>query len=108
MISTPNEMQQPMENQNLSERLKKLRAQNNLSVKQVCLAIQVPETTYREWEMGRMIKGHHIYAKLASLYKISLHELLTGDVPEHHKLFEQLEKLENEFAQLKKILNQIA
>ena len=61
----------------LSTRLKSYRVQKRLTMKQVASAINVPVTTYREWEYGRIIRGEP-YVALAKVFEITVYELLTG------------------------------
>jgi transcriptional regulator with XRE-family HTH domain len=46
--------------ESLGKRLKRLRTEKNLSVKDVAEALEVPVTTYREWENERKIVGEPI------------------------------------------------
>jgi transcriptional regulator with XRE-family HTH domain len=64
------------------ERLKSLRLARGLSVSEISKTIGVPVSTYREWENGRLIQGHHPYGALAQALGVSLLELLTGKKPE--------------------------
>lgn len=57
-----------------NERLRKLRELRGLSVREVARAIGVAESTYREWEYGRSIKGEP-YLKLAQALGVSLEEI---------------------------------
>jgi transcriptional regulator with XRE-family HTH domain len=63
-----------------ASRLRRLREQKQLSIKDIAKAAGVPTSTYREWEYGRLIKGEP-YPKLAGVLGVSLHELLTGQKP---------------------------
>lgn len=94
--------------ESLAERLKKLRDQNQYSVKYICEKISVPETTYREWEIGRQIKGHSAYIKIAELYGISVHELLTGQRSQNQDLKNQIDKVESELNNLKTMINTLS
>ena len=51
--------------------------------------LEVPITTYREWEYGREIKGEP-YPKMARILSIGLWELLTGEAPSNKKALEDL------------------
>lgn len=74
----------------IASRLRELRDQRRLSVKDVAQSLGVAESTYRDWEYGRQIKGEP-YAKLAQFYNVSLKWLLTG---EREGLERDLEELE--------------
>ena len=63
--------------ESFSQRLKRLRTERDLSVRQVAELVGVPITTYREWEYGRAIIGEP-YIKLAETFKIPVYELLSG------------------------------
>jgi transcriptional regulator with XRE-family HTH domain len=55
-------------------RLNHFRKQRSLTVAEVARRIQVSESTYRDWENGRAIKGEP-YIKLAGVFEISLNDL---------------------------------
>lgn len=62
------------------KRLKALREQKNLTLKEVADALKVSGSTYREWENGRSILGEP-YLSLAQILGVSLTELMTGEKP---------------------------
>jgi transcriptional regulator with XRE-family HTH domain len=59
----------------ISKNLKTLRCSRKMAMKSVAQAIDVPITTYREWEYGRAIRGEHLI-KLAKFFGISSEELV--------------------------------
>jgi transcriptional regulator with XRE-family HTH domain len=59
------------------KRLREFREDRRLSMRDLARLINVPETTYREWEYGRAIRGEP-YVKLAKALGVSLEDLL-GD-----------------------------
>ena len=71
-------------------RLQRLRNQKDISVRQMAQRIDVPESTYREWEYGRQIKGEP-YGKLAVALNVSLNELLTGKKDKLEVYLDQIE-----------------
>ena len=74
-----------------SERLKRLRLHNALSIRDVASALGVSPSTYRAWEYGVQIKGEP-YVALAKVFQVGLLELLTGESPEiesHLKIIEK-------------------
>jgi transcriptional regulator with XRE-family HTH domain len=77
--------------ENLGSRLQRLRVQKNLSQSDVAKFLGVSPSTYREWELGREIKGEP-YMKLAQLLDVSLNEMLTG---EKLKIDLDLDKIED-------------
>ncbi len=60
-------------------RLKSLREQRGLSARDVAIQIGVAESTYRDWEYGRAIKGEP-YIALAKIFGVTLSELLAVDI----------------------------
>lgn len=67
-----------------SERLKNYRKRHDLSIRDVAKKLNISPSTYRSWEQGVSISGEP-YMKLAELYQVSLHELLTGEKNELSK-----------------------
>ena len=78
-----------------SQRLKFLRTKNKFSIKEVAQRIGVSESTYREWEYGRQIRGHEPYLKIAKAFGISLDELFGNNISPSTLAddFEEIEKL---------------
>lgn len=66
-----------MDKLSFNERLKLIRQEQGLSLRQVAQRAQVPESTYREWEAGRKIIGEP-YEKIAHALNVTLYTLLTG------------------------------
>ncbi len=89
--------------ENLSDRLRRFRNKNNLSVKNVALALNIPTTTYREWENGRKIVGEP-YIALAQLFKISVHELITGEIFTDNNVIASLDLVQNEISKIRQHL----
>jgi transcriptional regulator with XRE-family HTH domain len=58
----------------LAKRLKKLRETRRLSMRETAKLIGVPETTYREWEYGRAVRGEP-YLKIAKAFGVKVEEL---------------------------------
>lgn len=40
------------------DRLRRLRKSRGMTIRDLAKKIDVPETTYREWEYGRSVRGH--------------------------------------------------
>ncbi len=80
----------------LADRLKKYREAKKMSVSEVAKRVGVSQSTYREWEYGRKIKGEP-YLRLAETLGVSLNTLLTGEES----------KLENEFLKLEEIVKRL-
>jgi transcriptional regulator with XRE-family HTH domain len=87
----------------LSKRLKYFRNKKKLSVKEIAAAIEVPVTTYREWEHGRSILGEP-YEKIAEALGVTLEELITGKSPAHSEIINQCDEIQNRLASLRKNL----
>ncbi len=61
----------------IANRLKKFREEKGLTFKKVAEALDMPVSTYRDWEYGKSIRGEP-YEKLARLFEVSLEELIVG------------------------------
>lgn len=86
-----------------SQRLRLLRKQRGLTIKQVAGFVGVPLSTYREWEYGRAIQGEP-YVKIAEVLSVSLSELMTGR-KEHSEVLAELEQIEKHVKNLWRILS---
>ena len=76
------------------QRLRSFRLRAGLSVSQVARRLGVAESTYREWEYGRQIRGEP-YRKLADILGVSLSILLSEEGEAHPQtLIEDLNQLE--------------
>jgi len=62
----------------LGERLKSLRERKMKSISDMATLLGVATTTYREWELGRAIKGEAAYVKMSLAFGTSLEYLMTG------------------------------
>lgn len=69
-------------------------------MKQVAQKIEVPVSTYRDWEYGRAIQGAP-YVKIANVFGISLFELLTGEKPKFQNVFDLIENAEAQLIKAK-------
>ncbi|MCB0365059.1 MAG: helix-turn-helix transcriptional regulator [Bdellovibrionaceae bacterium] len=86
------------------ERLRSLRKAKGLTMREMARRVGVPETTYREWEVGRAIQGEP-YVRMSEALGVSLSELLTGHRPDQAKLLVEIETMEEGLRQLKNKLN---
>jgi len=57
-----------------SDRLRKLRKANQLTQKEAAKLIDVPESTYKDWENGAAIRGEP-YPQIAKVFGVTLDEL---------------------------------
>ncbi len=83
---------------NLGERIKKAREDKKLTVSHVARKIGVSQSTYRDWEYGREIKGEP-YIKIAEALGVSLTYVLgvrkTATEDTIKEIGELIEKLQN-------------
>ncbi len=84
-------------------RLKRLREECGLTARELARRIDVPETTYREWEYGRQINGQP-YVKIAAALEVSLVELMTGGKSSREDLLEGLGAAEAAIREVKRRL----
>ena len=82
-------------------RLRRLRQEKRLTMREVAGKIGVPITTYREWEYGRGITGEP-YMKIAEALGVSLTELMTGQRPGGNELLSTLNSLETQVDMLRR------
>lgn len=87
----------------ISQRLKTLRENQNMTIKEVSERANIPVTTYREWESGREITGEP-YVKLAYALNVTLYELLTGEKSNVADLLTEFSKIESMLMNFKKNL----
>jgi transcriptional regulator with XRE-family HTH domain len=78
----------------LGDRLKLLREKRKMTISEVATQLQIPMSTYKEWESGRQIRGEP-YLKLARVYQVSIQEILTGEKPQGQHILTQLEEFED-------------
>lgn len=78
----------------IHQRLERLRRAKQLTAKSMARLIEVPESTYREWEYGRGFKLPP-FQKISQVLAISVTELITGEKPELAPLLKELEDIEN-------------
>ena len=77
----------------IGQRIKSIRLENQISLKELSVKAAIPLSTLREWESGRQIKGEP-YEKIARALEISLIELLTGQKPKHRELLIKIHEIE--------------
>ena len=87
----------------LGARLRRLRNEKNLSVKDVADSLGIPTTTYREWENGRKIVGEP-YVGLSKLLEVSVYELITGEKIAASEFLTSIDLIEEELRKVKKYL----
>ena len=87
-------------------RLKRLREEKELTIREMSALLGMPESTYRQWEHGAAIKGEP-YVKLAEILEVSLMELLTGERPSRKKIFQYLDEMKRNMALLEKEISSL-
>lgn len=87
-----------------SKRLVQFREAKNLSIIELATALDIPVTTYREWENGRAIRGLP-YLRIAEILEISLTELMTGHKPDKTLIFSNLDQIEELLREQRRLLN---
>ncbi|MBX3032963.1 MAG: helix-turn-helix transcriptional regulator [Bdellovibrionaceae bacterium] len=86
------------------KRLKRLREAHDppLTMRQAAHFVGVPESTYREWEYGRKIRGVEPYVKIAKAFGVSLDELLGAENAPESSIEQDIEDIISRLASLKK------
>ena len=82
------------------ERLERIRREKKLTAKAMARAIEVPESTYREWEKGRGMRMPP-FQRNSQVLAISVTELITGQQPEWAEVMESLLALERTIAEIR-------
>lgn len=62
----------------LATRLRQLRLERNMTMKEVASAMQISRTTYRDWEYGRKMPAEML-SRLSDVFQVSLNELVGTD-----------------------------
>jgi DNA-binding XRE family transcriptional regulator len=81
------------------ERLERARREANLTATAMAQLIEVPESTYREWEKGRGMRMPPLQ-KISQVLAISVTELLIGEKPPWSAVVEQLTSIEKSISEL--------
>lgn len=81
------------EHEPLNKRLERLRKAQGLTAKAMAQLVEIPESTYREWEYGRGLKLPP-FQKISQVLAISVTELVTGQKPPLQNHLGELEKIE--------------
>lgn len=76
-----------------SKRLKQLRLERGLTQKDVASLLRISPSTYRDWEMGKQIKGEP-YVEIAAVFGVSLTMLLTVKESKGDEILEHVRALE--------------
>lgn len=92
-----------MKVENFGLRLKKLRTDKSLTVKEMAKRAGIPISSYREWEQGRKILGEP-YPKMANALGVSLGELFGMQNVEQKEVLGALEEVKFTLYRLEKII----
>lgn len=84
----------------LNKRLERLRRAKGLTAKAMAKRIEVPESTYREWEYGRGLKLLP-FKEISQVLAISVTELITGQQPDWQVHLNELEALETKVREIR-------
>lgn len=82
------------------QRLERIRRERKLTAKAMAELIEVPESTYREWEKGRGMRQPP-FKKISQVLAISVTELVIGEKPEWHDVLERIMDVERTVAALR-------
>lgn len=93
-----------MKTEKLSDRLRKYRTNKNLTIESTAKKLGVAVSTYREWELGRAIRGEP-YLKMRDLFEVSLEELLTGSKPDNLRIVKEVSLIEEHIKNIRIELN---
>lgn len=88
-------------------KLRKLRLERGLSIKEVADKAGFPISTYRSWEEGTQIVGEAPYIALSKFYNISLDNLIIGVRPEFNASLSSDINLRSKLSSIKITLNEI-
>ena len=90
-----------MKQSQIGQRLQALREKAGLSAREVARRAGIAESTYRDWEYGRAIKGDP-YSILAQIFGVTLSELMMGDLGRQNTyILERLNQIERLIAEIK-------
>ena len=81
--------------QTFGERLKQLRKKSGLTTIEIAKICRVAESTYREWEYGRDIRGTKAYSALAMAFGVGLTELMMGEKGTSSSIDDDLKGIED-------------
>ena len=88
-----------------AKRITQRRQQLGRTQREIANAIEVPLSTYKEWEYGRSVQGEKVYVALAEALEIPLKTLLTGEPQaDSENVLEQIQTLIRLLNELKKSL----
>lgn len=84
----------------MAQRLRRYRLKRDLTASEVARGVGVAVSTYREWELGRQIKGEPYFA-LAKILQVSLSELMGGSESQVQRINSELEEIEKAIARIR-------
>lgn len=90
----------PYQQEPLNKRLERFRRERGLTAKAMAKLIEVPESTYREWEYGRGLKLPP-FQLISQALAISVTELVTGVQPDWQKHLDDLAKVQKNLHEMR-------
>lgn len=78
---------------NLSQRIRKLRQEKKMTMKEIAQHLGVPTSTYRDWEYGSKIPADAV-VQIAQLFNSSPNELLGMEKLQNKNLWEAIHLIE--------------
>lgn len=78
--------------ESMAQRLKRFRSTKGLSIPKAAELIKVSESTYRDWESGRAIRGEP-HVRIAEVFGVSLYDLLADGEVEAKSLYGYLDQI---------------
>ena len=86
--------------ESLNSRLRRLRKSRNISATEMARRIEVPPSTYRDWESGRAAKFPPLL-QISQVLAISVTELVTGQVEPTPQVLEEIEQIEKKLREIR-------
>lgn len=102
-----NQNKQESQQETFAQRLRRLRKQKGLTLKEVATEIGVPYTTYRDWEYGKAVQGEP-YLKICDALSVGLTELFTGNLPDKNSVTARIRTIQAELLLLEKEIRRTA
>lgn len=81
-------------------RLRALRVRQNLTSTEMARLLQVPKSTYSDWENGKRLNMPPLL-KISQILSISVTELITGEQPNHQTTLNKIVEIEKILSQIK-------
>lgn len=86
----------------LGSKVRALRLEKRMTIKEVAQGLGVSASTYRDWEYGRKIPAEHLQ-RLASVFQVSTDELIGTKFAAGSELMEAISCIEKGLGLLRKL-----